>query len=115
MRRSTRPAMRARGVMETPFLLLRVLGWGKFGWVMSGLGVQTLFTARFLLHWIQSEPAGRSNIPLAFWSLSLAGGLMLLTYALWRGDPEFILGQSMGVFVYLRNLWLIHNEKRASS
>ena len=34
----------------------------------------------------------------------------LLAYAIWRRDPVFILGQSLGFFIYARNLWLIHAE-----
>ena len=73
-----------------------------------------LFTARFLVQWIVSEKAGRSTIPVVFWYFSIAGGGVLLTYAIYRADPVFILGQSMGVFIYARNLWLIHIEKRVS-
>ena len=46
------------------------------------------------------------------WYFSVAGGLILLAYALYRRDPVFILGQSMGLFIYLRNLWLIRAEAR---
>ena len=51
-------------------------------------------------------------VPVAFWYLSIAGGLMLFAYAVYCRDPVFILGQSMGVFIYARNLWLIHAERR---
>ena len=84
----------------------------EFAWVMLGLGGQLLFTARFLAQWIASERARRSVVPVAFWWLSIGGGVILLAYAVWRADPVFILGQSMGVFIYARNLWLIHAEKR---
>ena len=50
-------------------------------------------------------------IPLPFWFLSLGGGLVLLTYAIHRRDPVFIAGQSTGVYIYLRNLWLIYRER----
>ncbi|MBT4764942.1 lipid A biosynthesis protein, partial [bacterium] len=46
----------------------------------------------------------------AFWYFSLAGGLTLLAYAILRQDPVFIIGQGMGLFVYIRNLVLIRNE-----
>jgi lipid-A-disaccharide synthase-like uncharacterized protein len=52
-------------------------------------------------------------MPIAFWYFSIAGGLILLTYAIYRRDPVFIIGQSSGLFIYLRNLWLIRAEKRA--
>jgi lipid-A-disaccharide synthase-like uncharacterized protein len=37
----------------------------------------------------------------------VAGGVTLLAYAIYRRDPVFIIGQGAGLFVYLRNLWLI--------
>lgn len=95
---------------ETLWAWLHVQSWQEFAWVMIGLTGQLLFTARFLVQWIASEREKRSVIPLAFWYFSLAGGLVLLSYALWRRDPVFILGQSMGLFIYIRNLWLIHAE-----
>jgi lipid-A-disaccharide synthase-like uncharacterized protein len=53
-------------------------------------------------------------MPVAFWWFSLGGGVVLLSYALWRGDPVFIIGQSTGLVIYARNLWLIHAERRAA-
>lgn len=83
-------------------------------WVMIGLGGQLAFTARFLVQWIASEREGRSVIPIAFWYCSVVGGSILLCYALYRADPVFILGQSMGLSIYLRNLVLIARERRAA-
>ena len=94
------------------FSWLNVDNWTEFWWVVFGLGGQLLFTARFLVQWIASERAGRSTIPILFWYFSLGGGLVLFAYAIHRGDPVFILGQSLGVFIYLRNLWLIYAERR---
>jgi lipid-A-disaccharide synthase-like uncharacterized protein len=93
---------------------LHVESWKEFTWVLVGLTGQLLFTARFLVQWITSEREKRSVIPVAFWYFSLAGGVVLFTYALWRKDPVFILGQSMGLVIYLRNLWLIHAEQHHS-
>ena len=79
-------------------------------WLALGFTAQAFFSARFLVQWIASERAGESVIPVAFWFLSLAGGLLLLSYAIWRRDPVFILGQSAGLFVYTRNLVLIRRK-----
>lgn len=81
-------------------------------WVILGFAAQGLFTMRFLFQWIASERAGRSVIPVAFWWFSVAGGLLLLVYALYRKDAVFILGQAFGVFVYLRNLYFVLRERR---
>jgi hypothetical protein len=68
---------------------------------------------RFIVQWIASERAGRSYVPVAFWYLSILGGSMLLSYAIYRQDVVFILGQSMGLIVYVRNLVLIRRARKA--
>ena len=80
--------------------------------IVIGLVGQALFTARFLVQWWASERAGRSVIPFSFWLFSIGGGLLLLAYALWRRDLVFILGQTLGVFIYLRNVMLLLRERR---
>ncbi|MDJ0824075.1 MAG: lipid-A-disaccharide synthase N-terminal domain-containing protein [Rhodobacter sp.] len=99
-------------MIETLFAWLNVQSWAEFWWVAFGLGGQLLFMSRFLVQWIVSEREKRSVIPLAFWYFSIGGGLILFTYAVYRKDPVFILGQSMGLFIYSRNLWLIYAERR---
>ena len=84
----------------------------ELAWICIGLVGQLLFSARFLVQWITSEREGRSVIPVAFWYFSIGGGATLLTYALYRRDPVFVLGQAAGLFIYGRNLWLIHAEQR---
>jgi lipid-A-disaccharide synthase-like uncharacterized protein len=79
-------------------------------WLSVGLLGQALFSARFLLQWAKSEQAGRSVLPIGFWYLSTLGGLVLTVYAIRLQDPVFILGQSAGLLVYLRNLWLVHRS-----
>lgn len=80
-------------------------------WLIIGFLGQALFSMRFLIQWIYSEKNKRSIIPKAFWYFSLAGGITLFTYALYREDPVFILGQGLGIFIYIRNLMLIRNFK----
>src|SRR5271169_1926994 len=80
-------------------------------WVILGFVAQLMFTGRFLVQWIESERQGRSVVPITFWFFSIAGGLLLLAYALYRRDPVFIAGQAFGVFVYVRNLYLIMKER----
>ena len=79
---------------------------------MIGFAGQACFTSRFLVQWLASEKQKRSVIPTAFWYLSLFGGVTLLAYAFYRFDPVFILGQTAGIFVYVRNLYLIRNEAK---
>lgn len=84
-------------------------------WVVLGFAAQGLFTMRFLVQWLASERAGHSIIPLAFWWFSIAGGLLLLVYALYRRDPVFIAGQAFGVFVYLRNLYFVLRDRKRTA
>jgi len=81
-------------------------------WLVLGFLGQALFSMRFLIQWVHSEKQKRSIIPTAFWYFSLAGGLTLFSYALLRQDPVFILGQGLGLFIYIRNLMLIRKEKK---
>ena len=78
--------------------------------LILGYAAQCLFAGRFLIQWAVSERKGRSVVPLAFWLLSLAGGVLMLAYAALRKDPVFILGQALGLAVYLRNLVLIRRR-----
>lgn len=81
-------------------------------WVAFGLIGQLAFFMRFVIQWIVSERKRESVIPEVFWYLSIIGSLILLVYAIYRKDPVFILGQSVGSVVYIRNIMLIHNKKR---
>lgn len=83
-------------------------------WLGVGFAGQALFGARFLIQWIRSEMLKRSVIPIAFWYCSLAGGVVLFAYAVWRQDPVFMVGQGMGLFVYGRNLYLIYRARRVA-
>jgi lipid-A-disaccharide synthase-like uncharacterized protein len=84
-------------------------------WLIFGIAAQLLFTARFLVQWIVSERLGKSVVPLAFWVLSMGGGVMLLIYGLVRREPIIIMGQALAVFIYIRNLMLIFRNKADKS
>mgnify|MGYP001458034313 FL=1 len=81
-------------------------------WLGIGFIGQAVFASRFWIQWIASEKEGRSVIPIVFWFLSVIGGLTLLSYAIYRKDPVFIVGQSTGLLIYSRNIYLIYKEKK---
>ena len=83
-------------------------------WIALGFFAQGLFSARFLVQWLASEKAGKSVVPTAFWFLSIGGSILLLSYAIYRQDPVFILGQAFGTLVYSRNLILIWRERKTA-
>jgi lipid-A-disaccharide synthase-like uncharacterized protein len=83
-------------------------------WLVLGFIGQAMFTMRFVVQWIASEKKKESVIPVSFWYLSLAGGLIVLFYAIHRMDPVFILAYLPGNFIYLRNLYFIYKRKKIS-
>ena len=80
-------------------------------WVTIGLFGQALFAGRFVVQWFASERSKRSVVPIHFWYLSIAGAAVLLAYAIHKRDIVFMLGQSLGFIIYLRNLALIRRER----
>lgn len=81
-------------------------------WIGIGFLGQVLFTGRMVVQWLASEKNRKSIVPPMFWWMSLVGAMMLLSYFIWRRDAIGVLGQSFGVFIYVRNLHLIYKEKR---
>lgn len=80
-------------------------------WVWVGYGGQAIFFSRWIVQWIVSEKAGRSEIPLAFWWLSITGGGITLVYAYVKAEPVLFLGQILALIMYTRNLMLVYREK----
>ena len=77
--------------------------WGSLG--------QLVFTFRFVVQWLESEKQNQSILSNTFWAISLAGSLMILSYAVLRKDPVLLIGQLVGSMLYLRNLMLAHSHK----
>ena len=84
-------------------------------WLAVGFLGQAFFSMRFLVQWIASERRKESVIPIYFWYFSIGGGLTLLTYAILRVDPVFIVGQAAGLLVYGRNLYLIWRKRELAA
>ncbi|PZX16988.1 lipid-A-disaccharide synthase-like uncharacterized protein [Palleronia aestuarii] len=85
--------------------------WPDLAWLAVGFLGQFLFAGRFIVQWIASERVQRSVLPTLFWYFSISGGMVLLVYAIHRQDPVFIVGQSLGLAIYARNLWFVHKSK----
>ena len=103
-----------QGLFDAAAAYVHALSPHEVTWIAIGFLGQFLFMMRFLWQWIQSERQQRSIIPIAFWYYSLAGGMTLFAYAVYRRDPVFVTGQMLGLIVYTRNLLLIRRERRAS-
>ncbi len=84
-------------------------------WVLIGLCGQAFFMMRFVVQWIASERVKQSIVPQTFWYFSIGGGVILFIYALHQEDIVFSLGQGLGLFIYLRNLYFIHGKKPSAN
>ncbi len=108
----------AQSELESSGFLYRIFNITKpwsFAWIAVGFAGQALFTFRMVLQWYVSEKEKRSVVPVAFWWGSLFGGILLFVYFVWRKDIVGIIGQSTGIFVYARNLVLIHRRTTPES
>lgn len=79
-------------------------------WLSVGFAGQLLFSMRFIVQWLVSESKKQSIIPTTFWYFSILGGITLLSYAIYKKDPVFILGQATGIVIYTRNLYFIYRQ-----
>lgn len=77
----------------TPFELL--------GWLGNAC-----FFGRFLVQWLHVERLRERAAPRTFWLLSLAGSLLLGSYAAHRGVWVLLVGFAVNGLIYLRNLHL---------
>ncbi|MCB0374303.1 MAG: lipid-A-disaccharide synthase N-terminal domain-containing protein [Sinomicrobium sp.] len=81
-------------------------------WLLAlGSIAQVVFTFRFVYQWVWSERKKTSGLPFGFWILSLTGSLLILTYAILRKDPVLFAGHLLGSFIYIRNMFILKNEK----
>jgi lipid-A-disaccharide synthase-like uncharacterized protein len=84
-------------------------------WFAVGFSGQGLLSLRILIQSLTLDRGWRHPIPLAFWYFSIAGGLALLVYAIHRADPVFIVGQTAALLFYIRNLYVITQQRRHSA
>ena len=79
--------------------------------IYGSLG-QIIFTLGFIYQWVYSRKRHESILPLGFWLISLLGSAIIVSYAIVRHDPVLILGQSTGLVVYIRNIWILKKQRR---
>ena len=107
-------ATRGGGVGKNWVLrLFNVSSYANLLWVALGFGGQAVFAGRMWVQWIASERARKSVVPAAFWYMSLAGGLTLTAYFIWRQDLVGVVGQASGVVIYFRNIRFLQLHKGA--
>lgn len=83
--------------------------------VLFGASGQIVFSIRFVYQWLYSMHKNESLLPMGFWLISLTGSTIIVMYGLIRVDPILIMGQSVGVVAYTRNIVLNRNEIRKAA
>jgi lipid-A-disaccharide synthase-like uncharacterized protein len=63
--------------------------------LLLGSMAQVIFTFRFVYQWIYSEKKNASSLP----------------FGIFRKDPVLFAGHSLGLIVYLRNLFILKNQE----
>jgi lipid-A-disaccharide synthase-like uncharacterized protein len=82
--------------------------WKVIGWCGNAV-----FFSRFIVQWLATEKKKQVVIPVAFWWLSLAGAMLLLSYSLfYHKDSVFIFAYLPTFIPYTRNI-IIHYRNRA--
>lgn len=90
----------------------RILERLKDPWIAIGFIGQAFFYTRFILQWIASEMAKKVVIPISFWYASIIGSLITIVYAVHIAEPIFVLGFSLNIIIYARNLMLLKKETK---
>ncbi len=83
--------------------------------LVLGIIAQLVFICRFIFQWITSERTKTSHLPLGFWRISLAGSLLILTYSIFREDLVLFLAHSIGMLVYIRNIFIWKKQANEES
>ena len=91
------------------FLWIEWHFWKVIGWLGN-----VVFFSRFYVQWYATEKRKQVVVPVVFWWLSLAGTLLLLSYALfYTHDSVFIFAYAFAWIPYIRNLIIHRRHKEA--
>ena len=83
-----------------------------FLWHLVGFLGMGIFASRFWVQWWGAEKKKKSYLGKPFWWTSLAGATLSVLFFIRLNDPVNILGYSVGLLPYVRNLMLL-NKKEA--
>jgi len=94
-----------------------VTGWSDpdqsvsfFLHLTGALGI-ILFSGRFWIQWWYAEKSQESTLDRTFWWLSISGAILTIIYFVILGDIVNVIGPTLGLIPYVRNLFLIKKEK----
>jgi len=81
--------------------------WQVYLYLPLGLVPPIFFGLRFLIQWYQSERAGQSVVPIAFWRLSLVGNCLMMLHLFIQMQFPLALLQVVNAVISWRNLNLM--------
>lgn len=88
-------------------ILLQCFGVTITGWKLVGFIGALMFTSRWFLQLYASKKAKRPVITQWFWTLSLVGSLMTLSYFIFgKNDSVGIIQNLFPAFIAIYNLYL---------
>jgi lipid-A-disaccharide synthase-like uncharacterized protein len=92
-------------------LILNETGYADFVVMLGAVGQLTL-NLRYLYQWYFSEKQKESILPFGFWVISALASMLIVWYGFHRNDPVLLVSQSMGLIVYLRNMFLLKMRQK---
>ncbi len=96
-------------------LLRKLLEFELTPWKAVGLAGSFLFASRWFVQVYYTRKMQRVVMPLAFWLLSVAGSLMMLSYfVLGKNDSVGIVSTLFPAFVSIYNLGMHVRQRRGN-
>ena len=89
--------------LQNAFLQIKLDPW----WEATAFVGEVIFGGRFVLQWLVSEYRKKSQVPIAFWYMSIVGSIILAVYSVHIEKPVLILAFTLQIAIYVRNLILI--------
>ena len=74
--------------------------------IIYGTCAQLVFLSRYAYQVVYSIKRHESCLPPVFWLISVVGASLTLVYGILRLDPILMLGQSVSIIIFSRNLWV---------
>lgn len=95
-------------------LLHKLVAFELTPWKAIGLAGSLMFASRWFVQVYYTRKFQRVVMPLAFWLLSVAGSVMMLSYFIWgKNDSVGIVSTLFPAFVSVYNLSVHLRRRRA--
>jgi lipid-A-disaccharide synthase-like uncharacterized protein len=88
--------------------------WSHPVLILGAIG-QLMLNFRFIYQWYYSEKHKGSILPIGFWIISTCASVLILIYASYMVDPVLLVAQGMGIFVYMRNIFIYVKSNRPNN